>query len=92
LHNPIFFGVFSPGFEAGIGSYVSETDPIHSILAPKIRFTKIHLAGPKAQLAWAAVVGLLIRGEDFATFHAARPGLPFGQGRGPRVAVYVNQG
>ena len=59
---------------------------------PKTRFAKIRPAVPKAQLGWAAVVALFFRGEDFATSHAARPGLPFGQGKGyPRNPTAVGR-
>ena len=50
-----FFGVSSADFESRIGLYVSETDPIGTILGVKIPNAKIRPAGPKAQLGWAAV-------------------------------------
>ena len=49
-----FFGVSSADFGAGIGLYVSETDPIGTILGTKTPNENFRLASPKAQRAWAA--------------------------------------
>jgi len=42
-------------FESCIGLYVSETDPIGTILGARTPDEKFRPAGPKAQLGWAAV-------------------------------------
>ena len=50
-----FSGVSSADFGTGIGLYVSETDPIGTILGTKTPTGNFRLASPKAQLGWAAV-------------------------------------
>ena len=59
-----FFRVSSADFGAGIGLYVSETDPIGTILGAKTPIENFRLASPKAQLGRHGARPK--RAEDFA--------------------------
>ena len=50
-----FCGVSSADFGAGIGLYVSETDPIGTFFGARTPIENFRLASPKAQLRWAAL-------------------------------------
>ena len=50
-----FCGVSSADFGAGIGLYVSETEPIGTFWGAKTPIENFRLASPKAQLGWAAL-------------------------------------
>ena len=50
-----FCGVSSADFGAGIGLYVSETDPTGTFLGAKMPIENFRPASPKAQAGWAPV-------------------------------------
>ena len=50
-----FSGVSSADSGTGIGLYVSETDPIGTILGAKTPIENFRLTSPKALLAWLAM-------------------------------------
>ena len=50
-----FCGVSSADFGAGIGLYVSETEPIGTFLGARTPIENFRLASPKAKLGWAAL-------------------------------------